>query len=535
MFKKFYIIVLCFLFIGQIIAKDYNIKEFGAKEGKLSTNSIQKAINKCHQNGGGRVVIPSGIFSTGTIFLKSFVNLHFEPGAELRGSEDINDYLKNGRRYGIIYAEDAEHISLTGLGTLNAIGKHFHDYNKNHRYPEFNKALIRQGENYMNESDFLTDGPVAKKDRPTMTIQFFFCSHVRILDMTIEDTPEWAIRLGNCEDVLVRGISILNDMLIPNSDGIHTTISRNVRISDVNFEGGDDAIIVTGFPKSINSDGFKENDVGEYTFGNQTGIAENIVVTNCVLKSRSAGIRVGYGSHSMRNCTFSNIIIHGSNRGIGLFARDEGSIENIHFSNIIIESRLHNGQWWGNGEPIHISAINQNTGRSLGTIKNIHFDNITAVSEQGIVIYGDEESRIENITLDNINLAIVDGKESKDYGGNIDLRPTADPNTRLFKQDLAALYCQKTDGLKISDFNLKWGDNLEDYFTYGVECSDVTDLSINQFNGESLRNQSVFSFKDTKVDVIRDCIIAAQKDNAIVRKGKFSDSGIIKDNQINAK
>lgn len=536
MYKKFnLIIILCFLMIGQIAAKDYHIQDFGAKKGKLSTVAIQKAIDTCHQNGGGRVVIPSGQFSTGTIFLKSHVNLHFESGAELTGSADVNDYTFGDTRHGMIYAEDAENITLSGRGIINGNCHTFHDYNKNHTYFEFNRDVIRQKDNYMKEGAFFSDGPVAKKERPSMTIQFFFCNNVKILDLIVKDTPSWAIRLGNCEDVEVRGISILNDLLVPNSDGIHTTISRNVRISNCHFVGGDDAIIVTGFPKVIDVNGQPKGDIGEYQFGNQTDYAENIVVNNCVLRSRSAGIRVGYGSHSMRNCTFSNIVIHGSNRGIGLFARDEGSIENIHFSNIVIESKLHNGQWWGNGEPIHISAINQNENRPLGQIKNIHFNHITATGEQGIVIYGANESRIQNVTLDNIDLTILDGKESATYGGNFDLRPTLTLDKRLFEHDIPALYCQKTDGLQISNFKLKWGENLEDYFTHSIECLDVTGLSIEQFRGKSLENQPVFSLTDTQVDFIQNCIIEADKDKAIIRKGKGSESGKVGNNQMKIK
>ena len=56
--------------IFSLAAKDYLITDFGATgDGKtLNTISIQKAIDRCSAEGGGRVVIPNGIFVTGTFF-----------------------------------------------------------------------------------------------------------------------------------------------------------------------------------------------------------------------------------------------------------------------------------------------------------------------------------------------------------------------------------------------------------------------------------------------------------------------------------
>ena len=87
-----------------------------------------------------------------------------------------------------------------------------------------------------------------------------------------------------------------------------------------------------------------------FTYGNKTGIAENIIVSNCILQSLSAGIRVGYGKGNMRNLMFSNIIIHESNGGILIHAREEGSIDQVLFENLIIKTKHQGGSWWGRGE-----------------------------------------------------------------------------------------------------------------------------------------------------------------------------------------
>ena len=110
------ILNLFLFFSSHLKAQDYNIKDFGALAGAnvINTFAINKAILKCSNDGGGRVVIPSGEFVTGTIHLKSNVNLHLERGAKLIGSLNISDYdlmpegyYYSGKNYmGIIFGND---------------------------------------------------------------------------------------------------------------------------------------------------------------------------------------------------------------------------------------------------------------------------------------------------------------------------------------------------------------------------------------------------------------------------------------------
>jgi polygalacturonase len=481
--KIFWLTGFLFAFI-QLNAKEYNIINFGAAEGKLSTVAIQKAIDECVEEGSGHVIVPAGTFITGTLFLKSNVNLYLENGAVLKGSIDLNDYSREGRSPGIIYCEDAINVGISGTGTIDASGDSFYDFSKNHIYEEFDKDRTRQKENYMPEGEFFTDGPVKRTRAPGMTIVFFHCTNVSVTGITIKDTPVWATRFGFCDGVLIDGITIKNNPLIPNSDGIHCTISRNIRISNCNISAGDDAIVLTGFPKDEETPGLNRTEQKPYQYGNKTIYGENMTVTNCVLKSSSAGIRIGYGQHPIRRCTFSNIVIHDSNRGIGIFAHDASNIEDLIFSDIIIETRLYNGQWWGNGEPIHLSSISRFEGLTSGQIKNVQFNNINAIGEHGILVYGQKESPMENIRFNNVQLRIRKGKETLNYGGNFDLRPAAPKAMQMFEHDIPGIYAQYVNGLNIRNFNLVWGGDLPPFFTYGIECVNVSDLIIRDFTGK---------------------------------------------------
>ena len=467
----------------------YMVTRYGAKgDGNtLNTSSIQQAIDACYEAGGGRVVVPPGEFVTGTILLRSHVNLHLEQGARLIGSLDTIDYRIDGRKHGIIYAFQCMGVTLSGEGEIDGRGTRFHLAGRAHAGPDYVRSATRQGEAYLPIDPVPPDGPIGYDARPGMMVVFLQCEQVSIQDLTFRDSPEWTFRIADCDDVLVTGISIHNNLLIPNSDGVHCTTSRNVRISDCDIRAGDDAIIVTGFGTDVGVGG-DINTRLDYTsreVGNKTGYAENVVVTNCLLQSRSAGIRVGYGINPIRNCTFSNLVIYGSNRGLGVFSRDAGSIENILFSDIIIHNRLHSGHWWGNGEPVHVSAIRQSPDAPAGPVSHVRFRNIIAESETGMVIWGMPESPVTDVLLEEVSIRISAGKHGEDYGGNFDLRPVYPRELGIFQHDIPALYAQHVHGLRIRGLSVEWGEGLPPYMSHAVYCKACPGLDIDDFTGSA--------------------------------------------------
>lgn len=464
----------------------YNILDFGAKgDGKiLNTEAINKAIVKCNREGGGIVLVPAGKYITGTIVLLSEVDLYLERGSILIGSKDTIDYLpmpntmfgEGYRRFGMIYAFNGKNISITGEGEINGNGTFFmNGIDSPHMGNDFERKYTRQGENYMKAGTVMEDGPVSYDFRPGRMITIECCENVQIRDVYLTDSPEWTIRIGNCDNVMVSGITIKNNPLIPNNDGIHTATSRNITISDCNIVAGDDAIIVSGFDK--------EGD-GAISYGNKFDMAENVTVTNCVLSSRSSCIRIGYGSHPIRNLVFTNLILYSSNRGIGIFSRDDSFIEKVRFSNIIIDTRLHSGHWWGKGEPIHISAIKSSSNGNPGKIDQIRFSDISATSGNGILIYGDKESPITDVVLNNVDLTVTKGKFTDSYGGNIDLRPAYPVNFGIFKADNPGLFAYNIKGLTINNFRLNWEKDMPEFFTNGIEIVNFKDVDIINYRGK---------------------------------------------------
>jgi polygalacturonase len=449
----------------------YNIVNYGSiGDGKaLNTPFIQKALDDCHKHGGGQVVIPTGKFVTGTLRLYSNMNLHFEEGASLVGSTENKDYgyqkdfgfsgLGAGNKTGILVAHNEENISITGFGSIKGNGTLFMYMDSLQYGMDFDTKYTRQKKDYMNPKYGREDGPVLWKgtyeERPGVMLMFSSCKNVTVSGIHIEESPNWTLAFLNSDHIQVNGITITNNMLIPNSDGVDFYDSKNIVIANCMIQAGDDAIAVVS--------------------------SSHLTASNCNLQSRSSGIRIGYNVWTNNNSgdlLFNNITIHDSNRGIGIFQRQKGDMENMVFSNISISTRLHSGQWWGHGEAIHISSVPGLGSKETGSISHIHFSNIVASSESGIVVYATAKDLIKDVSFDNIDLAIKRGKFSDSYGGNIDLRPTNDISLGIFEQNIPAFYGKFVSDLSIRNMNVTWDKDLPAYFTSAVELKNYENIYI---------------------------------------------------------
>jgi hypothetical protein len=465
--------------------KTYDITAYGAVgDGKtICTKAIQSAVDACNANAGGDVVVPTGIFIIGTVHLKSNVHLKLQSGAILRGSTHLEDYEMNvpekpysAVRKGMLFTEDAENITISGEGTIDGNGDFFFELDKAKKLDATVTQFTRQKDNFRHVASGIGDGPIVPKDRPYQMFVFSNCKKITVKNISILSAPFWCMHFADCDAVNVEGIRLWNNLLAPNADGIDITSCTNVAITNCDIRAGDDAIAIVGYDHHFEIPGYRK----------LRHISENIIISNCNLQSYSSGIRIGFlDQNSVRNIQISNCNITNSTRGIGIFLRDEGSLENITFNNIYIETKLRTGDWWGNGEPIHISAIRGKENVKLGQIKHVMFSNIICKGENGILLYGSDESIIEDISFDHIRFELTDSKLNELSGGNIDLRGCMRPNEQLFKRDIPGLLAQYVNGLRINDFVLIWTNTRMNFFTHGFELNHFKNVKVTDFNGSA--------------------------------------------------
>jgi polygalacturonase len=483
--KKYFIAAVILLATGSSYAqlKQYNITSYGAVANSTAscTKAIQTAIDACNAGGGGDVVVPNGIFLTGTIHLKSNVNLYLQSGAILRGSTNLNDYetfradsTVQQVHKGMLFTQDAENVSITGQGQIDGNSDAFFDLDKAKKLDDVTTQYTRQGANFRHVESGIGDGPVVPKDRPYQMIVFSNCKRVNIKDVFITNAPFWCMHLADCDAAVVSGIRLWNDLLVPNADGIDITSCTNVIVTNCDIRSGDDSFAIVGYDHHFEIPGFEHLH----------HISENIIISNCNLQSSSSAIRIGFlDQNTVRNVQISNINITNSTRGIGIFLRDKGSLENISINNVYIETRLHTGDWWGNGEPIHISAIRGKADVKLGQIKHVTFSNIVCKGENGMLLYGTDESVLQDISFNHIRFELTDSKLNDVAGGNIDLRGCLNLKDGLFKSDIPGFLAQYVDGLSINDFQLTWTNPRMPWLTNSIEVNHFKNVKITNFAG----------------------------------------------------
>lgn len=423
---------------GSAVSNVYDVTRYGAKGDGVTDDAaaIQKAIDACAVK-GGRVLFPAGhVFVSGPIELKSDTEYYFEPNSVLLANpnESIYHLSAFGENEGEgmlwIYARDAENISIAGHGTIDGNGIAFMGAELEDSY----------------ELKELADP--AFDPRPHV-LTFFGVDKLNIKDITIRNGAYWTVHLVGCYDACIEGISLLNNLKIRNGDGIDIDHSRKVRIADCFIESGDDCICLKN-----------RREFEEY------GVCEDIVVTNCVMTSRSCAVKIGSENmDSIANVLFDNCIIRASNRGIGIQNRDEGTVRNVVFSNMIVEGKLFSDVWWGKAEPIYVTSYPRATANHkdanwrfpkgateghCGEVSNIWFRNIVCDSENGSFIGGDTPDKVNNIHFENVSLTIR--KSDKYDGGVYDRRPckgegfVAAPAQDIYIEQAADVF---VDGKKI--------------------------------------------------------------------------------------
>ncbi|HRX10002.1 MAG TPA: glycoside hydrolase family 28 protein [Draconibacterium sp.] len=418
---------------------EVNIKDFGAVSGGqvLNTEAFASAIDAVSKMGGGKVIIPAGIWLTGPIILKSNLQMHAESGSLIIFSADKDLYpvietnfegLNTWRCQSPVYGKNLENIAFTGKGIWDGSGDSWRFVKKSKLNEGQWEKLVASGgvlndkkdewypsgqfKNAMQNADQNVRLDLTTKEefesirdflRPVM-VSIQNSKRVMFDGPVFQNSPAWCIHPLVVEDLIVRNLTVRNPWYSQNGDGIDVESCKNVIIENSNFDVGDDAICIKS---------------GKDKDGRTRGIAcENLVIRNNIVYHGHGGVTVGSEmSGGVRNvhvsdCTFMGTDVglrFKSNRGRG------GIVENIFISDILMTDiptfAISFNLFYGGRsesemietsekkEDVEIEKVSEETPQ----FRNISIRNVEIRGAmQAVLLKGLPEMNLENIELSNM-------------------------------------------------------------------------------------------------------------------------------------
>lgn len=426
----------------QTTPSAFNVQDFGAAaDGQtLATAAIQAALDACAQAGGGTVVAPAGTYLTGSLFLHSHQTLYLDAGATLLGSEDPADYplidhtwegVSQRVHAPLIGGANLKNVTLAGRGIVDGRGQGW--WQKVH------------------------DGTLVNP-RPRL-VSFAYSDNVLIEGCTFINSPSWTIHPFHCENVTVKGITIVNPADSPNTDGVNPESCRNVHITHCHIDVGDDCVTI----KSGVEDEARE----------RLSPCENITVANCTMVHGHGGVVIGSEmSGDVRNVVISNCVFMGTDRGIRLKSRRGrgGVVEDIRVTNVVMQDVLcpfimnlyYGCGAWGTPKVEDKSAWPVDAGTPR--FRRIHFSHITArdVQYAAAYLYGLAEMFVEDVSFEDVLVLLArDGGE-----GSPAMAPGIPPLRR------AGFHAHNVRGLRLHNVEIR------DQLGPAVVVSDAADVEI---------------------------------------------------------
>jgi polygalacturonase len=419
----------------------FRIEKFGAIADGLTLNtiSINKAIATCSAKGGGVVLVPGGVWLTGSVEMKSNVNLHIERDAILLFSDDFDQYplvegtyegRTSARNQSPIYGNNLQNIAITGRGVVDGNGDVWRMVGKDKLTEREWKAKKASG-GLVSADDriwfpsaktklafdtkrgtVLLPGQTLKdfeeiKDflRPNLLV-FNNCKKVLLEGVTFQNSPAWCLHPVLCEDLTIRDVFAKNPDYAQNGDGLDVESCKNVLIEGSTFDVGDDGICIKS---------------GKDEEGRKRGRpTENVIVRNNIVYKAHGGFVIGSEmSGGARNIFVSDCSFMGTDIGLRFkTARGRGGVvENIYVKHIRMKDIEGDAILWDmyyftkppkTGEPVEVPPVTDATPR----FRNFQISDIVCNgAKRGIFIRGLPEMKVKDIELSNIVLKADKGAE----------------------------------------------------------------------------------------------------------------------------
>lgn len=304
----------------------FNVVDYGAVgDGKtLNTSSIQKAIDDCFENGGGKVIFDEGSYLTGSVFIKEGVDFHISEDVEILGSQDIKDYPEIDTRVAgiemvwpaaLINILDQKNAAVSGKGSVFARGKPFWDLYWKMRKEEYEPKGLRWIVDYD-----------CKRPR---TLLVSNSNNITVKDITLKQAGFWTVHVLYSEYVTIDGIIIKNNIggHGPSTDGVDIDSSEKILVQNCDIDCNDDNFCLKS---GRDADGLRVNKPTRY-----------IVIKDCIARRGGGLITLGSEtSGGMSHILAYNMKAKGTSTGIRLKSAKTrgGHVEHVYVQDLYLDS-----------------------------------------------------------------------------------------------------------------------------------------------------------------------------------------------------
>ena len=281
--------------LPQIPDYSVNIKDFNG--------DFNKAMKALSEMGGGRLIVPSGIWNTGPIEFENNCELHVEAGALVLFKSDYDAYKdvevvyegqKIRKKMSPLYAYNKHDVAITGRGSFDGNGQDWRPVKRSKMTESQWKELIKKGGTVENDV-WIPEIRERSKTRPVM-LDFIKCERVLLQDATFSNSPAWNLHPFLCKNVMIEGVTVRNPWYSQNGDGIDLECCDGAIIRNTSLDVGDDGICIKA---------------GRDKEGRELKApCQNVLIENCTVYHGHGGFTIGSEMSSgvknvfVRNCTF---------------------------------------------------------------------------------------------------------------------------------------------------------------------------------------------------------------------------------------